>query len=101
MYKENGGPANVIQCQPVAANARVSIRYVLNIQVFTSCYEASLNETIAIFCADLMYTCNRVYVTQQLYSRFPNARSELSMIKEPMFLSGVRTYGTGQRTPMK
>ena len=101
MYKENGmsGLANVIQCQPVAANA--SNRCVLNIQVFSSCYEASLHETIAIFCADLMYTCNRVYVTQQLYSRISNARSELSMIKEPMFLSGVRTYGTGQRTPMK
>jgi hypothetical protein len=52
VYKENGGPANVIQCQPVEANARVRSRYVLNIQVFTSCYEASLNETIAIFCAD-------------------------------------------------
>ena len=100
MYKENGGPANVIQCQPVAANARVRSRYVLNIQVFTSCYEASLNETIAIFCADLMYTCNRVYVTQ-LYSRISNTRSELFMIKEPMFLSGVRTYGAGEITPMK
>jgi hypothetical protein len=79
--KENGmsGPANAIQCQPVAANA--SNRYVLNIQVFASCYEASLNEIIAIFCAVLMYTCNRVYVTQQLYSRISNARSELSMIK--------------------
>ena len=101
MYKENGGPANVIQCQPVAANARVRSRYVLKIQVFTSCYEASLNETIAIFCADLMYTCNRVYVTQQLYSRISNTRSELFMIKEPMFLSGVRTYGAGEITPMK
>ena len=102
MYKENGmsGPANVIQCQPVAANA--SNRCVLNIQVFSSCYEASLNETIAIFCADLR-SCypSRVYFTQQLYSKISNARSELSMIKEPMFLSGVRTYGTGQRTPMK
>ncbi len=88
------GPANVIQCQPVAANA--SNMCVLNIQVFDSCYEASLktlNEIIVIFCADLMYTCNRVYVTQQLYSRISNARSELSMIEEPMFLSGVRTYG--------
>ena len=101
MYKENGGLANVIQCQPVAANARVRSRYVLNIQVFTSCYEASLNETIAIFCADLMYTCNRVYVTEQLYSRISNTRSELFMIKEPMFLSGVRTYGAGEITPMK
>ena len=101
MYKENGGPANVIQCQPVAANARVRSRYVLNIQVFTSCYEASLNETIAIFCADLMYTCNLVYVTQQLYSRIFNTRSDLSMIKESMFLSGVRTYGAGEITPMK
>ena len=101
MYKENGGPANVIQCRPVEANARVRSRYVLNIQVFTSCYEASLNETIAISCADLMYTCNRVYVIQQLYLRISNTRSELSMIKEPMFLSGVRTYGTGERTPMK
>ena len=101
MYKENGGPANVIQCQPVAANARVRSRYVWNIQVYTSCYEASLNETIAIFCADFVYTCNLVYVTQQLYSRISNTRSDLSMIKESMFLSGVRTYGTGQRTPMK
>ncbi len=73
----------------------------LNIQVFTSCYEASLNETIAIFCADLMYTCNRVNVTQQLDSIISKTRSELSMIKEPMFLSGVRTYGTGEKTPMK
>ena len=88
MYKENGGPANVIQCQPVAANA--SNRCVLNIQVFASCYEASLNETIAIFCADLMYTCNLVYVTQQLYSRISNTLSDISMIKEPMFLGGVR-----------
>ena len=92
------GLANVIQCQPVAANA--SNRCVLNIQVYSFCYEASLIETIAIFCADLR-SCNRVYFTQQLYSRISNARSELSMIKEPMFLSGVRTYGTGQRTPMK
>ena len=101
MYKENGmsGLANVIQCQPVAADA--SNRCALNIQVYSFCYEASLIETIAIFCADLMYTCNRVYVTQQLYSRISNTRSELFMIKEPMFLSGVRTYGTGQRTPMK
>ena len=78
MYKENGGPANVIQCQPVAANARVRSRYVLNIQVFTSCYEASLNETIAIFCADLMYTCNRVYVTQQLL--FENLQRKIRTI---------------------
>jgi hypothetical protein len=100
VYKENGmsGLANVIQCQPVAANA--SNRCVLNIKVFSFCYEASLNETIAIFCADLR-SCNRVYFTQQLYSRISNARSELSMIKEPMFLSGVRAYGTGQRAPMK
>ncbi len=59
MYRENGGPANVIQCQPAAANERASNRYVLNIQVFACCYEVSLNETIAIFCADLMCTCNR------------------------------------------
>ena len=100
MYKKNGmsGLANVIQCQPVAADA--SNRCVLNIQVYSFCYEASLIETIAIFCADLR-SCNRVYFTQQLYSRISNARSELSMIKEPMFLSGVRTYGAGQRTPMK
>ncbi len=96
------GLANVIQCQwcsqPVAAYA--SNRCVLNIQVYSFCYEASLIETIAIFCADLR-SCNRVYFTQQLYSRISNARSELSMIKEPMFLSGVRTYCTGQRTPIK
>ncbi len=100
MYKENGmsGLANVIQCQPVAADA--SNRCELNIQVYSFCYEASLIETIAILCADLR-SCYRVYFTQQLYSRISNARSELSMIKGPMFLSGVRTYGTGQRTPMK
>jgi hypothetical protein len=94
VYRENGmsGPANVIQCLPVGANA--SNRCVLNIQVFASCYEASLNETISIFCADLMDTSNRVYVTKQLYSRISNARSKPSMIKDPMFLSGVRTYGT-------
>ena len=78
---------------------------VLNIQVFASCYEASLNETVAIFCADLMDTSNRVYVTQQLYPRISNAISKPSMmlVTEPMFLSGVslRTYSTWQRTPIK
>ncbi len=55
---------NVMQCLPVAANA--SNRCVLNTQVFASFCEATLNETIAIYCADLMD--NWVNVTQQLYS---------------------------------
>ena len=68
---------------------------VLNIQVFASCYEDSLNEsyeTVAIFCADLMDTSNRVYVTQQLYPRISNTISKPSMmlVTEPMFLIGVR-----------
>ena len=66
--------------------------------MFALCCEASLNETIAIYCADFMD--NRVNVTQQLYSRISNARSKPYMIKEPMFLCGVRTCGTWQRTPI-
>ncbi len=63
------GPGNVIYCLPVAANA--SNRCVLNTQVFASCCEASLNETIAIYCADSMDNWDDV--TQQLYSRISNA----------------------------
>jgi hypothetical protein len=55
------GPGNAIQCLPVASNA--SNRGVLNTKVFASCCEASLNEIIATYCADLMDT--RVNVTQQ------------------------------------
>jgi hypothetical protein len=53
------GPGNAIQCLPVAANG--SNRGVLNTQVFVSCCEASLNETITTYCADLMD--NQVIVT--------------------------------------
>jgi hypothetical protein len=55
------GPGNAIQCLPVAANG--SNRGVLNTQVLASCCEASLNETISTYCADLMDY--RVIVTQQ------------------------------------
>ena len=56
-----------IQCLLVPVAATASNRYVVNTQVFASCCEATLNETIAIYCADLMD--NRVNVFQQLYSR--------------------------------
>jgi hypothetical protein len=56
VYKENDNrhvwTGNAIQCLPVAANG--SNRGVLNTQVFASCCEASLKETITTYCADLM-----------------------------------------------
>ncbi len=55
------GPGNVIQCQPVAAKG--NNRGVLNTQVFAWCCEASLDETITTYCADLMD--NRVIFTEQ------------------------------------
>ncbi len=57
------GPGNVIQCLHVAANG--SNRGVLNTQIFASCHEASLNETITNYCADLMDHDNLVIVTEQ------------------------------------
>jgi hypothetical protein len=66
MTADMSGPGNAIQGLPVAANG--SNRCVLNTQVFASCCEASLNETITTYCADLMdsdiTTDNQVTVTR-------------------------------------
>ncbi len=81
------GPGNAIQCLPAAANAINRVVLNTSTQVFASCYEATLNETIATYCADSMD--NRVNVTQQgamLKNLSKNFQREIKIIimKKPM-----------------